>query len=142
MLKRLQSLLSPLVSLITTHPILSHAIVSYQLDSLRDFPHSFLLSSYAIAPYAYHILPQPLLSTFITRTDGITDAPAAPVAPAKVVLGPIPTDFTLKSDYYIDCQQVLLRIILEETYFLEPQSQFSRISHFRPCLTRLSLDIF
>ena len=28
-------------------------------------------------------------------------------APAKVVLGPIPTDFVLKNDYYTDCQQVV-----------------------------------
>ena len=28
-------------------------------------------------------------------------------APAKIVLGPIPTDFALKSDYYTDCQQVV-----------------------------------
>jgi photosystem II Psb27 protein len=32
--------------------------------------------------------------------------PAAAV-PAKVVLGPIPTEFSLKSDYYPDCQQVV-----------------------------------
>lgn len=37
------------------------------------------------------------------KFDVIEDAPAPPV---KAVLGPVPTDFALKSDYYTDCQQV------------------------------------
>lgn len=47
----------------------------------------------------------PLLTMSVTAVNAAS-GDAAPVV-EKVALGPPPTDFTLKNDYYSDCQQVI-----------------------------------
>mmetsp|Transcript_29171 Transcript_29171/g.27955 ORF Transcript_29171/g.27955 Transcript_29171/m.27955 type:complete len:218 (-) Transcript_29171:134-787(-) len=69
------------------------------------------LRNVALPTVSAMMLLAPLLSQKANADEPAVSVPA-PAPPAakvveKVVLGPIPTDFALKTDYYTDCQQVV-----------------------------------